>query len=71
MPPLPPCEANGLINLCAPAPIWNWPSWYYLQLPNAIWYGVALLLLVLGIFLPFPTKRLDTTGFDGSDRDKL
>ncbi|MFN8485784.1 MAG: hypothetical protein U0768_22315 [Anaerolineae bacterium] len=64
MPPLPPCETTGLINLCAPAFVFNWPSWFYLQLPNAIWFGLVLLLLILGILLPFPTKAIDTTGYD-------
>jgi hypothetical protein len=67
MPPFPPCETTDLINLCAPAPIYNWPSWFYIQLPNVIWYGVVLLLLVLGMFLPFPAREVDTTGYDASE----
>ncbi|MFN8471169.1 MAG: hypothetical protein U0822_03020 [Anaerolineae bacterium] len=64
MPPLPPCETTGLINLCAPALVINWPSWFYIQVPNVIWFGLVLLLLVLGIFLPFPAREIDTTGYD-------
>jgi len=64
MPPLPPCETTGLINLCAPAHIFNWPSWFYLQLPNAIWIGLVLLLFVVFLFLPFPANEIDTTGYE-------
>ena len=64
MPPLPPCETTGLINLCAPAPIYNWPDWFYIQLPNLIWYGVVGALLLLGMLLPFPSREVDTTGYD-------
>ena len=67
MPPFPPCETTGLINLCAPAPIYNWPSWFFIQLPNVIWLGVMLGLLILGIFLPFPSREVDTTGFDAPE----
>lgn len=67
MPPLPPCETTGLINLCAPAPIYNWPSWFYIQLPNLIWFGVAAGLLILGMLLPFPSREVDTTGYDVSE----
>jgi hypothetical protein len=64
MPPFPPCETTGLINLCAPAPIYNWPSWFFIQLPNLIWYGVVALLLIAGMLLPFPSREVDTTGYD-------
>lgn len=64
MPPFPPCETTGLINLCAPAPMLNWPSWFYLQLPNLIWLGLVGVLLILGIFMPFPAKEIDTQGYD-------
>ena len=67
MPPLPPCETTGLINLCAPAPIYNWPSWFFIQLPNLIWYGAAAVLLLLGMLLPFPSKAVDTTGHDAPE----
>jgi hypothetical protein len=64
MPPFPPCETAGLINLCAPAPIITNGSWFTLQWPNLIWYGVIVLLLVLGIFIPFPGREVDTTGYE-------
>ncbi len=64
MPPFPPCETTGLINLCAPAPIYNWPSWFFIQLPNVIWLGMVVVVLVLGIFAPFPSREVDTTGYD-------
>ena len=64
MPPLPPCETTGLINLCAPAPLYNWPSWFYIQYPNLVWYGVAAGLLFLGMLLPFPSREVDTTGYE-------
>lgn len=63
MPPLPPCATTGIINLCAPAPIYNWPSWFYIQLPNLIWFGAVVVLLVLGMLLPFPSREVDTTGY--------
>jgi hypothetical protein len=64
MPPFPPCETTGIINLCTPAPIYNWPSWFFIQLPNVIWFGVVGVLLIAGIFLPFPGKEIDTTGYE-------
>ncbi len=62
--PLPPLDALSLLDLSAPAPYGNWPSWYYLQLPNAIWYGVVVLLIVLFLFLPFPSRAVDARGYD-------
>jgi hypothetical protein len=62
--PLPPLASLSLLHLSAPAPYLNWPSWYYLQLPNAIWYGILLLLIVLFLFLPFPSRAVDTEGYD-------
>lgn len=59
MPPVPICETLGLLNLCPPAAVFNTPSWFYLSAPNAIWIGIVILLIVLGIFLPFPVKTLD------------
>jgi hypothetical protein len=67
MPPFPPCETTGLINLCAPAPVYNWPSWFFIQLPNLIWYGAVALLLIVGMLLPFPSREVDTTGYDVSE----
>jgi hypothetical protein len=67
MPPLPPCETTGLINLCAPAPIYNWPSWFYIQLPNLIWFGFVALLFVLALIVPFPSKAIDTAGYETSE----
>jgi hypothetical protein len=64
MPPFPPCETTGLINLCAPAPIYNWPSWFYIQLPNLIWFGAVFLIFVVCLFLPFPAREVDTTGYE-------
>jgi hypothetical protein len=53
--------------LCAPAPIYNWPSWFYIQLPNLIWFAAVLLLFVLAIALPFPSQAIDTTGYEASE----
>lgn len=62
-PPLPECTTTGLLNLCAPSYVINWPSWFYLQVPNLIWFLLVLTLIVAGIFLPFRTTEVDTTGY--------
>ncbi len=65
MPPLPPCTTTGLINLCAPAPTFTFgTSWFLIQLPNLIWFGIVLLLLVLALALPLPAREVDFTGFE-------
>ena len=64
MPPLPPCTTEALINLCAPAPTYTFGiPWFLIQLPNLIWFGLAALFVVLGLFLPFPAKEVDFTGY--------
>lgn len=64
MPPIPPCTTEGLINLCTPAPTYTFGiPWFLIQLPNLIWFGLAALLVVLGLFLPFPAKEIDFTGY--------
>jgi hypothetical protein len=62
-PPLPPCTTTGLINMCDPAYVINWPSWFFLQVPNLIWFLMVLALVVAGIFLPFRTTEVDTAGY--------
>ncbi len=65
MPPLPPCTTTGLINLCAPAPVFTLGiPWLLLQLPNVIWFGLAALFVVLSLVLPFPSKEVDFTGYE-------
>jgi hypothetical protein len=65
MPPFPPCTTTGLINLCTPAPVYNFGiSWFLIQLPNLIWFGLVILFVVLSIFLPFPSREVDFTGYE-------
>jgi hypothetical protein len=65
MPPIPPCTTTGLIDLCAPAPIYHFGiPWFSIQLPNLIWLGLVLLFVILCLFLPFPSKEVDFTGFE-------
>jgi hypothetical protein len=68
MPPLPPCTTTGIINLCNPAPYLSIPlqspQTWVLTIPNLIWFLLVLLLLVLGIFLPFKQKDFDTEGYE-------
>lgn len=64
--PLPPLQWLSLFDLSHAAPYLNWPSWFYLQLPNAIWFGVVLVLIVVFLFLPFPGHPVDTTGYEDS-----
>jgi hypothetical protein len=59
----PPCETGGVINLCAPAPVISAWGWFVLQVPNLIWFAAVGLLLVLGMFLPFPARELNVTGY--------
>jgi hypothetical protein len=64
MPPFPPCETSGLINLCNPAPVLTNGSWFTMQWPNIIWYGLIVVLLLIGIFVPFPGGEVDTDGYE-------
>jgi hypothetical protein len=68
---LPVCETIGLINLCSPAPLIEagakvdvGHAWFILQIPNLIWFLTAFILVILGIFLPFPTREVDTRGYE-------
>lgn len=64
MPPIPSCTAAGLFDLCTPAPVYTFGiPWFLIQLPNLIWFGLVLLFVVLGLFLPFPAKEVDFTGY--------
>ena len=67
--PMPPLQSLSLLNLSGPAPTLNWPSWYYLQLPNAIWYLAVVVLIVVFLFLPFPSHAVDTAGYDANEGD--
>lgn len=65
MPPLPPCTTTGLINLCSPAPTYSLgTSWFLIQLPNVIWFGLVILFVILSFLLPFPAKEVDFTGYE-------
>lgn len=58
MPPFPPCDSVGLVNLCAPASLVTNGSWFTLQVPNLVWFLTVAGLVVAGIFLPFPTREV-------------
>lgn len=72
--PLPPCETTGLINLCPPAEVFTAGAkvdqgapWFLIQEPNLIWFLVVIALVVVGILLPFPTREIDTKGYDAGE----
>jgi len=64
--PLPPLDSLSVFHLNAPAPYLNWPSWFYIQLPNVVWFGVALVIFLACLFVPFPSKAVDSSGYDVS-----
>jgi hypothetical protein len=68
VPPFPPCESVGLIDLCAPARLITAGSWFTLQVPNLIWFLSLFALLVLGLVLPFPTEEVDLPAAGPGDR---
>jgi len=59
VPPFPPCESVGLVDLCEPARLLTAGSWFVIQLPNLVWFLALFALLVLGILLPFPTQEIE------------
>jgi hypothetical protein len=59
MNPLPPCETVGVVDLCAPGHLLTGGTWFTLQVPNLIWFLAVFALVVGGIFLPFPTRRVE------------
>jgi len=61
VPPFPPCESVGLLDLCEPARLITAGSWFVLQVPNLVWFLSLFALLVLGLFLPFPTDEVDVS----------
>lgn len=64
MQPLPPCTTDGLINLCNPAPVYTFGiPWFQIQLPNLIWFGLVVIIIVLALFLPFPGREVDFNGY--------
>jgi hypothetical protein len=65
VPPLPPCTTTGLVNLCGVAPAYTLGiSWFLITLPNVIWFGIVALFVVLSLFLPFPAKEVDFSGYE-------
>ncbi len=68
MPPFPPCESLGVIDLCAPARLVTAGSWFVLQVPNLVWFLSLLALLLLGLFLPFPTDEIDVSSSGSGER---
>jgi hypothetical protein len=49
----------GLVDLCEPAHLITAGSWFVIQVPNLVWFIALLVLMVLGILLPFPTVEVD------------
>jgi hypothetical protein len=49
----------GLLDLCEPAKLVTAGSWFVLQVPNLVWFLSLFALLVLGLFLPFPTEEVE------------
>jgi len=60
MNPVPSCETVGMFDLCAPAHVLTLGDWFVVQLPNLLWFSAALVLVVAGIFVPFPTRAVET-----------
>jgi hypothetical protein len=61
VPPFPPCESVGLVDLCEPARLVTAGSWFLVQVPNLMWFLALFALMVLGILLPFPTEEVDVS----------
>ena len=59
MPPFPACDTVGLVNLCAPSPIFTNGSWFTLQVPNLVWFLALAGLVVAGLLVPFPTREVE------------
>ena len=51
----------GLVDLCGPARLITAGSWFVIQVPNLVWFVALLVLMVLGILLPFPTEEVDVS----------
>jgi len=60
MNPVPSCETVGMFDLCAPARVLTLGDWFVVQLPNLLWFSAVLVLVVAGIFVPFPTRAVET-----------
>jgi hypothetical protein len=59
LPPFPPCDSVGLVDLCEPARLVTAGSWFVVQVPNLLWFLALFALVVLGLFLPFPSEEID------------
>jgi len=68
VPPFPPCESVGLVNLCAPASIITNGTWFTLQVPNLLWFLAVAGLVVGGLLLPFPTREVQESTVEKGDR---
>jgi hypothetical protein len=55
---MPPCETTGLVNLCEPATLITAGSWFTMQVPNLVWFLSLAVLVVGGLFVPFPTREI-------------
>jgi phosphotransferase system glucose/maltose/N-acetylglucosamine-specific IIC component len=66
---MPPCESSGLIDLCGVGAFIQ-QGWFTLQASNLVWYVVLVVLIVLAIAIPFPTRTIkdvnDATEGDGT-----
>lgn len=68
LPTFPPCESVGLVDLCEPARLVTAGSWFVLQVPNLVWFLALFALLVLGLFLPFPTDEIEVSSTGSGQR---
>jgi hypothetical protein len=68
MPPMPPCESSGLVDLCGVGAFIT-QGWFTLQVSNLTWYVVLVALIVLAIAIPFPSRALKDSGADGNDQE--